>query len=439
MNENLTLEQAVARHIANEGVAPPADAFYDELIRNADQRGQRPRWLALIKEHPMRYRSSTAVGSPTVRLAAILIATMLLAVALAGAGIAGTRLLAAGPIVVDADGGGDYTTIVEAVAAAGDGDTIQVMPGTYEGQVQITSNITLQGVGDRDKVILKFEGGDIATFERTPGLTERAFAPYGLFLHQTDAVVRNLTVSGPQVADAIVVIGGAPSIEGVTVHLEQPWTGWRHGLLLDVDTAATIDDVDINAWLGVGKGTPTIRNSRLSCGSDIAAAGANAILRDNVFRDDREGEDCGYGIAISDGASPQLIGNDLSMASGGIIIEGEDTNPLIERNRVHSSGGPQEHPELERDAYTYRGITVEDGAAPRIVGNELADNETGIYIGAASPVIEDNAVSGGSVGIEVTDGATPTLVGNTVCGNTVNLEVTEGGDPTVDGSNTICE
>ena len=55
----------------------------------------------------MRISISLAVGSPTARVAAIMVATLLLALMVAGAGIAGTRLLAAdAAIVVAQDGSG---------------------------------------------------------------------------------------------------------------------------------------------------------------------------------------------------------------------------------------------------------------------------------------------------------------------------------------------
>ena len=136
MNEELDFARTVADHIASEGVPPPSDAFYDELISRAGRSGQRPEWLALLKEPPMRHESTLAVGSPTFRIAAILVATILLLAALAGAGIAGSRLLAAdGTIVVDPSGNGTTTTIQDALAMADDGDEIVVRPGVYDAPI----------------------------------------------------------------------------------------------------------------------------------------------------------------------------------------------------------------------------------------------------------------------------------------------------------------
>ena len=118
----------------------------------------RPRWLALIKEPPMRISSRVAVGSPTARLAAILAATLLLAVLATGAVVAGGTLLAGpAPIVVAQDGSGSHQTIAEAVAAATDGDTIRVRPGTYPEAVVVDKDIAIRAIrigsrGDRRHV-----------------------------------------------------------------------------------------------------------------------------------------------------------------------------------------------------------------------------------------------------------------------------------------------
>ena len=138
VDEHLDFERAVAGHIRGEGVNAPSDSFYDELITRARRSGQRPEWLALLKESPMRTDSTLAVGSPTFRAAAILLATLLFAVSIAGAGIAGSRLIAAdGTIVVDQSGSGDFTTVAEAVAAAQDGDTVLIKPGRYAESVAV--------------------------------------------------------------------------------------------------------------------------------------------------------------------------------------------------------------------------------------------------------------------------------------------------------------
>ncbi len=51
-----------------------------------------------------------------------------------------------GPITVDDDGGKDYTTIQQAIDNASDGNIIQVYPGTYTENVNVTKQLTLTSV-----------------------------------------------------------------------------------------------------------------------------------------------------------------------------------------------------------------------------------------------------------------------------------------------------
>jgi TolB protein len=60
----------------------------------------RPRWLALIKERPMRADSLVAVGSPTLRFASVLAATLLLMLLSVGAVVAGATLLSKPAFVI---------------------------------------------------------------------------------------------------------------------------------------------------------------------------------------------------------------------------------------------------------------------------------------------------------------------------------------------------
>ena len=58
-------------------------------------------------------------------------------------------------IIVAGDGSGHFRTISDAVAAAVDGDRIEVMPGTYRDSVTITTDISIHGVGARDEVVVE--------------------------------------------------------------------------------------------------------------------------------------------------------------------------------------------------------------------------------------------------------------------------------------------
>jgi hypothetical protein len=200
MNEQQTFERTVAESVSSVGPLAPSDGVVDQIITRVDRKRQRPEWLALIKEPPMRSNSRTAVGSPTVRVVAIMAATLLLAMLVAGAGMAGQHLLAADDtIVVAQDGSGDYTTISEAVAAAADGNEILVKPDTYAESIEIDKDIKLRGE-DRDGVIIEApEEGPESPFKGRR---------YALLLTDSAAEVSDLTLRGE--FSLLHVDGGAP-------------------------------------------------------------------------------------------------------------------------------------------------------------------------------------------------------------------------------------
>ncbi len=70
----------------------PADLEHDILATTGRMRPL-PRWLALLKEPPMRIHHRVAVGSPTVRLIGVMALTIALALATAGAVAVGASLL----------------------------------------------------------------------------------------------------------------------------------------------------------------------------------------------------------------------------------------------------------------------------------------------------------------------------------------------------------
>ena len=98
MNTNERLEQLLMT-VLDEGVpSRPPDRLIPETLRAVSRVHRWPRWLALIKEPPMRYSSRVAVGSPTYRLITIAALTLVLLLAsLAAVGI-GARVLATDPL-----------------------------------------------------------------------------------------------------------------------------------------------------------------------------------------------------------------------------------------------------------------------------------------------------------------------------------------------------
>jgi hypothetical protein len=126
MNEPLYFDRVVAGHIRGEGVKAPSDAFYDELITRARRSVSVPSGSRSSRSHPCAptrtHRTSPAwprSGRHSAHRRLHRCRT------------AGSRLIAADGTSRRPVGQRDFTTIVEAVAAAQDGDTVLIKPGRY--------------------------------------------------------------------------------------------------------------------------------------------------------------------------------------------------------------------------------------------------------------------------------------------------------------------
>ena len=155
MKDDARLERLFADGLHELAPRRAPDRLRTHIKAATDEVRPHPRWLALIKQPPMRTNTRLAVGSPTARVAAIMAATLLLTLLVVSAAIAGSRILAAtGPIVVDQSGNGTVETITEAVAMADDGDEILVRPGSYVEAILIDEDITLAGDGPREDIVI---------------------------------------------------------------------------------------------------------------------------------------------------------------------------------------------------------------------------------------------------------------------------------------------
>ena len=412
MNDQKSFERFLSERFDDVGPGRRMpDAAHDDLLSRAHGSRQRPQWLALIKEPPMRISSNVAVGSPMVRVAAIMIATLLLALMVAGAGVAGSRLLAAdGTIVVDQSGNGTTTTITEALAIAEDGDTILVKPGTYAEAVIIDKDVTLSGDGEREAITISFDDG------KTPLLS----------IIDTDADVSNLTLTGEN--SQVLVSGGAPTLQGLLFDgVGIPYAGgsgqsFAFSLKLTDGTRARVtgntfvDGGEVNVWLG---SAPLIDDNELSGGPHIflPEPGDGTVIRGNTVSGALVN-----GIAVRMKGSP-LIEDNTIIDAGSLGIRAIGTE-VIRDNTI--SGSPT-------------GISVLSGAQPTIEGNEFTDNRFGISLGRSDALVVGNTITGGDNGIVLTLGGSPTLDGNTV-GGASNRGIVIGHDtsPTLTG-NTICD
>ncbi len=389
----------MAGHIADEGVTPLSDAFYDGLFSRAARKGPRPEWLALIKEPPMRSNSHVAVGSPTVRVVAILAATLLLMIALAAAGAGFQRLLAAGPIVVAADGSGDYTTIQAAVDAAEDGYEILVRPDTYVESVLIHQDITIRGDGARDQIVVVAPEDPPTAPISVGGLSD----PYAIRLEGSDATVSGLTVRGED--SQIHLAGGSPHLEDVVVDGvgRSDRVQNFNSVIVSEGSTATIASSLVNGGSGIGifdKSEPLIENNELLDAAVWGYMGDDAVIRGNTFE----------------------IG-DPPFAAIGIF---QDTTALVENNTFSGAG---------------IGVEVGWGAEfenvrPTIRNNEMVDSEIGVSVAYASPVVEDNVIANGRVGVSVSGASFPEVNGNRLTNNETGFRIISA-DPIIEANEVV--
>jgi parallel beta-helix repeat protein len=480
MNEERSFERFVADNVAGQaGGIPLPDDFYDDMHTYATTTRQRPRWLAFIKEPPMRSNSRVAVGSPTVRVIAVTIATLLLAVALVGAGIAGQRLLAAdaAEIVVNHDGSGDYITINEAVAAAQDGDHILVRPGTYVEAVVVGKDVAIAGDGDEPVVLAAPEDGPRSEAQYLGPV------PYALLLDDVTATVTGLTFSGQ--GSAVHVSGGTSVLTDLTfqgvgktnTNADGVETGTRFPEAVALYDGAVVTLAD-SAFSGGGaiashgntrsiiegnvlQNGPSIhvflpaegsivRGNVVTQGSvrGIGAFGGphQLLIEDNVVTD-MDGDAITIGSDLADATDPLVRGNEIRGGFTGISVA-EGSGPTITDNVV--SG-------------TELGIWTSNAAEQlTATGNALTDNDIGIRVLGGQGLFEENTVVGGATGIQLVWNADPSIIGNAVtgasdaglsidsgstgsvtdnrlCDNPINLDVEPERENAIRAANEICE
>src|ERR671936_688902 len=92
MNQNMTFERMLATYMAEEASGRAPERLVDDVLSATSRTRPHPRWLALLKEPPMRTQTRVVVGLPARRFILAAAAAALLILALAAA-IVGAQLL----------------------------------------------------------------------------------------------------------------------------------------------------------------------------------------------------------------------------------------------------------------------------------------------------------------------------------------------------------
>lgn len=446
MKEQSDFERLVADQLASAAVGVPPESAIDDTIARAGGSRRLPEWLALIKEPPMRSNSNLAVGSPTVRVMAILSATLLLALALAAAGAGVQRLLAAdGPIIVAQDGSGTAETIAEAVAMAEDGDEILVRPGTYVEAVTIDKDITVSGDGPLEEIVITApEDGPEADISPDWFGTE----PFAIQLLDTPATVSNLTLRGQR--SVVHATGGSPTVTGL--HLDSVGTAYRGGghaggnsIMVNAGSTATISGNTLTDGGPIGVfdlSAPLIEANTLTGGPHMwGGYGDGAVIRANTI-------DGSFvrGILVRNPAEMTIEGNTISNpGSNGLEVRGGPTavvdNSISDASMAAVAVSGRGEVTVRGNELEDNGVGISWAAEEGVIEQNAVDgNKAGIVVSTGSPIVRDNAVEGSDArGIAVLNLAAPVLSGNTSCGNGENLYIADLATLEDDGTNEICE
>jgi nitrous oxidase accessory protein NosD len=336
-------------------------------------------------------------------------------------------------IVVAADGSGDHTSIESALAVAADGDTILVRPGTYEEAIAIEGAVTVRGDGPPESVVLSWGQADppvvrlVGSAAELSGLTIHAA---GSFVHvaggqPTLQDIRFEAVGSAMETDDCHALIGPDSCNPVAVRIEggDPTVAGNAfegpgGIFVAADAAPAILD---NLFEGGGH-------------VFLEAPGDGTIVAGNTFS-----QPAPSGIAVFGAGRPDLLDNVISEAGTSAIDIGLNRQPGIEpvirgNAIVDSPTGIQLHQDADAlvESNVMSGNTtaiVITGSDARLADNQFIDNATGVFVLQGSPVLEDNLIRGGTVGLGLgSDRATPVLVGNAICGNETDINLVFGAE-----------
>ncbi len=133
MSSSTVLERTIVSVMANEARGNDPEQAIDLILATTGGMRPEPRWLALLKEPPMRTSSRVAAGSPNLRLVVILAIIALLLLALVGAIGIGASLLRAdvtsvpSPYGIAANGSLAYEVAGDIYAADATGNNAQAI------------------------------------------------------------------------------------------------------------------------------------------------------------------------------------------------------------------------------------------------------------------------------------------------------------------------
>ncbi len=318
-----------------------------------------------------------------------------------------------GMITVDDDLPADYKTIQEAIDAASPGGTIYVYAGTYPEHVIVNKTVTLRGE-DEEKVIVTGSGSGKVFNITADAVSIHRFTirdgKYGVYSDMIDGLVLEYSII----------------------------TNYTYGLYhwKTTDSWVTYNDISVGAYgiVAYYAYDDAFRHNYISYNTAYGAKGFDVQLKncfnwnhfyknkiaywydpdqplDTLEFDGNILEDNEIGIKVSGSSTINLTNNTLLNNDIGIYIL--EASPLVMGNTLTGNR---------------IGIYCEDSSS-LILQNTILDSEYGVYCENASPYVENNNIGNSDeLGIYVVGAASGTILGNDLNGGKVRLEDSQIGD-----------
>ncbi len=259
--------------------------------------------------------------------------------------------------IVAHDGGGDTTTIGEAIRRARDGASIHVRAGTYAETVVLNRPLRLAAApGERPVIapsdgpclVARGEGATLTGFElRGAGQpsdrgsdTEAVVAMPCITISSGTIHLEDSLIAAPAGPAIVVRDGARPLIQGNTI-VETP------GVSIIVRSGAEPTFLD---------------NSVEESGSVVFGEGARGVFQNNKILGSRAS-----GLQILTGADPRVSANTIEASAEAGVFVYDRGRGRLEDNRILGS--------------TYSGIVISGGGAPALIANTIAaSGEHGIIV-----------------------------------------------------------
>ena len=186
--------------------------------------------------------------------------------------------------IVAQDGSGEFATIAAAVAAAGEGYTVLIRPGTYDESISLDKAITIAGDGEPGRVVIQPSSG-AASFT----------------LGGSGATLADLTLRGRLAG--VSIIGGAPTLDGLVFE----------AVGLPDELGAGMPAISVT-----GGSTALIRDSTIAGGSvGVMVSESAPTLEGNMISANATG------LQLGPGAVPTLTSNTICLNTTDIeVLEG---------------------------------------------------------------------------------------------------------------------